>query len=97
LTLQKIQTHAQLFRHIKTGAELLSLQNDDEIRCLELPFAHRRPIRPACRISWTFRALRIAQISGERTFCGTDESLAQYLSQRDDLPDKTSYPVASQM
>lgn len=48
----ELNTKARLFRHVKTGAELLSLENDDENKVFGLPFARRRKIPPASRISW---------------------------------------------
>ncbi len=54
----EIQTHAQLFRHIKAGAELAFVQNDDENKVFGITFrTPGRFDRPAYH--GTFRALRI--------------------------------------
>ena len=34
----ELNTHARIFRHIKTGAEFLSLENDDENKCFGVTF-----------------------------------------------------------
>ena len=34
----ELNTHARIFRHVKTGAELLSLENDDENKCFGVTF-----------------------------------------------------------
>ena len=34
----ELNTHAKLYRHAKTGAELLSLQNDDENKVFGITF-----------------------------------------------------------
>ncbi|MBN1965508.1 MAG: insulinase family protein, partial [Anaerolineae bacterium] len=34
----ELNTHARLYRHVRTGAELLSLENDDENKCFGITF-----------------------------------------------------------
>jgi hypothetical protein len=50
-SIPELNTRARLFRHAPTGAELLSLENDDENKVFGITF-HAPPIRPACRTSW---------------------------------------------
>ena len=44
---------AKFYRHAQTGAELLSLENDDENKVFGITFRTPPPIPPACRISWS--------------------------------------------
>ncbi len=43
-TIQEINTQARVYRHVKTGAELLSLSNDDENKVFGITF--RAPLAP---------------------------------------------------
>ena len=44
----ELGTEARLYRHLKTGAELLSLESDDENKCFGITFVHPRlPTRRA--------------------------------------------------
>ena len=53
--LPEINTTARHYRHVKTGAELLSLLNDDENKVFGVTFARRRPIRRALLTSSNIR------------------------------------------
>ncbi len=37
-TIPEIKTNARIFRHVKTGAQLLSLENDDENKVFGITF-----------------------------------------------------------
>ena len=43
----ELGTEARLYRHVKTGAELLSLESDDENKCFGITFA-TPPADSAC-------------------------------------------------
>ena len=95
--INELKTRAQLFRHIKTGAELLSLKNDDKNKVFGI----------------TFRTLPsdstgVAHILEHSVLCGSRKypvkepfvellkgSLQTFLNAFT-YPDKTCYPVASQ-
>src|ERR1043166_8918642 len=91
------QTRALLYRHIKTGAELLSLVNDDENKSFGISF--RTP--PA-------DSTGVAHILEHSVLCGSRRyplkkpfvellkgSLHPFLNAMT-FSDKTAYPVASQ-
>ncbi len=93
----ELNTKATLYRHIKTGAELLSLENDDENKSFGITF--RTP--PA-------DSTGVAHIMEHSVLCGSRKypvkepfvelikgSLKTFLNAFT-YPDKTVYPVASQ-
>jgi Zn-dependent M16 (insulinase) family peptidase len=93
----EVNTHARLWRHAKTGAQLLSLENDDENKVFGITF--RTP--PA-------DSTGIAHIMEHAVLCGSRKypvkepfvelmkgSLNTFLNAVT-FPDKTCYPVASQ-
>ncbi len=93
----ELKTKASLFRHLKTGAELLSLENDDENKVFGITF--RTP--PA-------DSTGVAHIMEHSVLCGSRKypvkepfvelikgSLNTFLNAFT-YPDKTCYPVASQ-
>lgn len=95
--IDEINTHARLYRHIKTGARLLSMENDDENKVFGISFA----TPPA-------DSTGIAHIMEHSVLCGSRKynvkepfvellkgSLNTYLN-ASTYPDKTIYPVASQ-
>lgn len=93
----EIQTHAQLFRHIKTGAELLSLQNDDENKVFGITF--RTPPTDSTGLP---HIMEHSVLCGSRKYPVKEPfvelmkgSLNTFLNAMT-FPDKTSYPVASQ-
>ncbi len=92
----ELNTRARYWRHIRTGAELLSLENQDENKVFSITF--RTP--PA-------NSTGIAHIMEHSVLCGSDKypvrepfvelmkgSLNTFLNAFT-FPDKTSYPVAS--
>jgi Zn-dependent M16 (insulinase) family peptidase len=93
----ELKTHAELYRHKKTGAELLSLMNDDENKVFGITF--RTP---------PVDSTGIAHILEHSVLCGSRKypvkepfvelmkgSLNTFLNAFT-YPDKTCYPVASQ-
>lgn len=95
--ISELNTRARLYRHLKTGAELLSLENDDENKVFGITF--RTPPDDSTGI---------AHIMEHSVLCGSRKypvkepfvelmkgSLNTYLNAMT-FPDKTCYPVASQ-
>ncbi len=93
----ELNTRGRLYRHVKTGAELLSLENDDENKVFGITF--RTP--PA-------DSTGVAHILEHSVLCGSRKyplkepfvellkgSLKTFLNAFT-FPDKTCYPVASQ-
>ena len=92
----ELKTHAQIYRHVKTGAELLSLQNDDENKCFGISF--RTPPADSTGVA---HILEHAVLCGSRKYPLKDPfvelikgSLQTFLNAFT-FPDKTCYPVAS--
>ena len=96
-TISEINSQAQLFRHRKTGAEVLSLVNDDENKVFGITF--RTPPGDSTGI---------AHILEHSVLCGSEKypvkkpfvellkgSMHTFLNAMT-FPDKTAYPVASQ-
>src|SRR5690606_35361648 len=96
-TISEINSQARLFRHRKTGAEVLSLVNDDENKVFGITF--RTPPGDSTGI---------AHILEQSVLCGSEKypvkkpfvellrgSMHTFLNAIT-LPDKTAYPVASQ-
>lgn len=94
--IDELNTRARLYRHARTGAELLSLENDDENKCFGVTF--RTP--PADHTG-------IAHILEHSVLCGSRKfpvkkpffelvksSVKTFLNALT-YPDKTVYPVAS--
>ncbi|NTW97169.1 MAG: peptidase M16, partial [Oscillochloris sp.] len=92
----ELNTRARIYRHAKTGAELLSLTNDDEHKCFGVTF--RTPPEDSTGI---------AHILEHSVLCGSRKypvkkpfvellksSLKTFLNAYT-YPDKTAYPVAS--
>jgi Zn-dependent M16 (insulinase) family peptidase len=92
----EIKTLARLYRHFKTGAELLSLINDDENKCFGIAF--RTPPRDSTGVA---HILEHAVLSGSRKYPLKDpfaellKSSLQTFLNAITYPDKTVYPVAS--
>lgn len=93
----ELRTQARLYRHVKTGAQLLSLVNDDENKCFCITF--RTP---------TDDSTGVPHIMEHSVLCGSRKyptkepftellkgSLKTFLNAMT-YPDKTMYPVASQ-
>ena len=92
----ELKTHAQIYRHTKTGAELLSLANDDENKCFGVAF--RTPPADSTGVA---HILEHAVLCGSRKFPLKDPfvellkgSLQTFLNAFT-YPDRTCYPVAS--
>jgi Zn-dependent M16 (insulinase) family peptidase len=93
----EIKTRAELFRHVKTGAELLSLQNEDENKVFGITF--RTPPKDSTGVP---HILEHAVLCGSRKYPVKEPfvellkgSLHTFLNAMT-YPDKTCYPVASQ-
>ncbi|MCG8349211.1 MAG: insulinase family protein [Chloroflexales bacterium] len=92
----ELNTHARLFRHAKTGAELLSLENDDENKVFGITF--RTPPSDSTGIA---HILEHSVLCGSRKYPLKEPfvelikgSLKTFLNAFT-YPDKTCYPVAS--
>lgn len=92
----ELNTRARLYRHLKTGAELLSLENDDENKCFGITF--RTPPRDSTGIA---HILEHSVLCGSRKYPVKDPfftlvkgSVHTFLNAMT-YPDKTTYPVAS--
>jgi len=92
----ELNTRARLYRHIKTGAEVLSLENDDENKCFGITF--RTPPRDSTGVA---HILEHSVLCGSRKYPVKDPfftlvkgSVHTFLNAIT-FPDKTSYPVAS--
>jgi Zn-dependent M16 (insulinase) family peptidase len=95
--IEELNTHGRLFRHVKTGAELLSLENNDENKVFGITF--RTPPEDSTGLP---------HIMEHSVLCGSEKypikepfvelikgSLKTFLNAFT-YPDKTCYPVASQ-
>ena len=95
--LTELNSTAQFYRHAKTGAELLSLVNDDENKVFGVTF--RTPPRDSTGVA---HILEHAVLCGSRKYPVKEPfvelmkgSLNTFLNAMT-FPDKTCYPVASQ-
>src|SRR5262245_33943694 len=96
-TIPEIASTTRLYRHAKTGAELLSLVNDDENKVFGVTF--RTPPRDSTGVA---HILEHAVLCGSRKYPVKEPfvelmkgSLNTFLNAMT-FPDKTCYPVASQ-
>lgn len=94
--IDELKTRARLYRHMKTGAELLSLENDDENKCFGVTF--RTPPSDSTGIA---HILEHVVLAGSRNYPAKDpfftlvkSSVYTFLNAMT-YPDKTTYPVAS--
>lgn len=92
----ELNTQARIYRHIKTGAELLALSNDDENKCFGVTF--RTPPEDSTGIA---HILEHSVLCGSRKYPVKEpfvellkSSLKTFLNAFT-YPDKTCYPVAS--
>jgi Zn-dependent M16 (insulinase) family peptidase len=92
----ELQTHARLFRHDRTGAELLSLENDDENKVFGIAF--RTPPGDSTGVA---HIMEHSVLAGSRKYPLKDPfaellkgSMKTFLNAFT-YPDKTCYPVAS--
>jgi Zn-dependent M16 (insulinase) family peptidase len=95
--IKELNTHAKIYRHIPTGAEILSMENDDENKCFGISF--RTPPADSTGIA---HILEHTVLCGSRKYPVKDPfvqllkgSLQTFLNAFT-YPDKTCYPVASQ-
>ena len=93
----ELNTQAKIYRHIPTGAEILSMENDDENKCFGITF--RTPPPDSTGVA---HILEHTVLCGSRKYPVKDPfvqmlkgSLQTYLNAFT-YPDKTCYPVASQ-
>src|SRR5215210_4043893 len=93
----ELNTHTRLLRHVATGAELLSLENDDENKVFGITF--RTPPNDSTGVA---HILEHAVLGGSRKYPVKEPfvellkgSLHTFLNAMT-YPDKTVYPVASQ-
>jgi hypothetical protein len=93
----ELNARARLFRHVKTGAELLSLENDDENKVFGITF--RTPPDDSTGVA---HIMEHSVLSGSRKYPVKEPfvelmkgSLNTFLNALT-FPDKTVYPVASQ-
>ncbi len=96
-TIPELNTRAQIYRHVKTGAELLSLQNDDENKVFGIVFR-----TPPPDLTGLPHIMEHSVLSGSAKYPLKDPfiqlskgSLKTFLNAMT-WPDKTGYPVASQ-
>ena len=92
----ELSTQARLYRHVKTGAELLSLESEDENKCFGITFA-----TPPSDSMGVAHILEHAVLCGSRKYPLKDPfvelikgSLNTFLNALT-YPDRTCYPVAS--
>jgi Zn-dependent M16 (insulinase) family peptidase len=95
--IRELKTEAALFRHVKTGAELLSLSNDDENKVFGITFR-----TPASDSTGLPHIVEHSVLCGSRKYPVKEPfvellkgSLQTFLNALT-YPDKTCYPVASQ-
>lgn len=93
----ELNTHARLFRHIKTGAELLSLENDDENKSFAISFR-----TPPTDDTGLPHILEHSVLCGSRKYPSKEPfveliktSMNTFLNAMT-WPDRTVYPIASQ-
>ena len=81
-----LQSVGYLFRHKKTGARVLLLENDDENKVFTIGF--RTPPEDSTGLPHIFGAfcsLWIEEISGKRSVCGAGEGLFEYIFECDGI------------
>jgi len=93
---EEINSHVRLYRHRKTGAELLSVENNDENKCFAISFA-----TPPDASDGIAHILEHSVLAGSRKYPVKDPfaellkgSMASFINAFT-FPDKTMYPVAS--
>jgi len=95
--IKELKTQAKIYRHVPTGAEILSMENDDENKCFGIAF--RTPPADSTGVA---HILEHTVLCGSRKYPVKDPfvqllkgSLQTFLNAFT-YPDKTCYPVASQ-
>ncbi len=96
-TISELKSIARLYRHVRTGAELLSLRNDDENKVFGITFR-----TPPSDHTGVAHILEHSVLCGSRRYPSKEPfvellkgSLQTFLNAFT-YPDKTCYPVASQ-
>src|SRR5712692_6774983 len=96
-TIAELKTRARLLRHVQTGAQLLSLENDDENKSFGITL--RTPPADSTGVA---HILEHSVLNGSRRYPVKEPftqmvkgSLRTFLNAMT-FPDKTVYPVASQ-
>jgi Zn-dependent M16 (insulinase) family peptidase len=93
----EINTKGKLYRHIPTGAELLSMENDDENKCFCITF--RTPLEDSTGVA---HIMEHATLLGSKKypvkepFIELVKGSLQTFVNAFTYPDKTTYPLASQ-
>lgn len=93
----ELQTRAKIYRHGKSGAELLSLENRDENKCFGITF--RTPPSDSTGVA---HIVEHTVLCGSKKYPLKDPFIELYKSSLQTFlnaftfPDKTCYPVASQ-
>lgn len=95
--IKEMKTWAKIYRHVPTGAEILSMENEDENKCFGIAF--RTPPSDSTGVA---HILEHTVLCGSRKYPVKDPfvqllkgSLQTFLNAFT-YPDKTCYPVASQ-
>jgi Zn-dependent M16 (insulinase) family peptidase len=93
----EINTKGKLFRHIKTGTQLLSMENDDENKCFCITF--RTPLEDSTGVAHIMEhsvLLGSEKYPVKEPFIELVKGSLQTFLNAFTFPDKTLYPVASQ-
>jgi Zn-dependent M16 (insulinase) family peptidase len=93
----EINTKGTLYRHIPTGAELLSLENDDENKCFCITF--RTPLTDSTGVAHIMEhtvLLGSEKYPVKEPFIELVKGSLQTFVNAFTFPDKTIYPLASQ-
>ncbi|MFW6324154.1 MAG: insulinase family protein, partial [Desulfovibrionales bacterium] len=95
--IKELNSSAKIYRHDKTGAQILSMENDDENKVFGITF--RTPPRDSTGVA---HILEHSVLCGSRKYPSKEPfvellkgSLQTFLNAMT-FPDKTCYPVASQ-
>ncbi|RRR71246.1 MAG: peptidase M16 [Candidatus Viridilinea halotolerans] len=94
--IEELKTRARLYRHERTGAELLSLENDDENKCFGITF--RTPPQDHTGIAHILEHSVLcgsAKYPVKKPFFELIKSSVKTFLNALTYPDKTTYPVAS--
>jgi len=95
--LPEINTKGKLYRHIPTGAELLSMENDDENKCFCITF--RTPLKDSTGVAHILEhaaGLGSEKYPVKEIFIELVKGSLQTFINAFTFPDKTIYPLASQ-
>lgn len=90
--LTDIRSTGYLLRHIKTGARVMLIENDDENKVFNIAFRTPPKNSTRCPHSGAQRALRLQRISTEGSFCGTGQRLFEHFFECHDLSGQNLLP-----